>query len=73
MSIQCLVATGVLAAGISRNEDVGRPQIPLQTQKRQGQMGTDRELEAGFQSHLQGKDRALARRVQNQDLVQGLV
>lgn len=36
---------------------------------------TGRQIEAlqGSQSHLQGRDKALARRVQNQDWVQGLV
>jgi len=68
----------VRGVGISRNERQVEHRLPLQLQEEAGaevHVRADREMHThpGAHGSLQGRDRALARRVQNQDLVQGLV
>lgn len=74
MSDYCRCICGV---GTSRNREASgaqiSPTIPGGGTSKSAWTGRQMEAPQGSQSHLQGRDKALARRVQNQDWVQGLV
>lgn len=69
----CICRCGV---GISKNCEASGTQSPYNHRGRPGQKYMYRRTDMhtlGSQGRPQGRDKALARRVQNQDLVQGLV
>lgn len=77
MSTLCTVAMDVSVQSASRETERRSTDYPYNCRRKQGQkyMNGQTDICTHIQGPmaLQGRDRALARRVQNQDLVQGLV